>query len=43
MLIARAATTTSVNSEIELSIIISTLARDVIGGKSVALNAVAVE
>jgi hypothetical protein len=43
MLIARAATTTRVRSEIELSTIISTMARDVIGGTSPALNAVAVE
>ena len=41
-LTARAATTTSVNSEIVLSSIISILARRVSGAASVGLNAVAV-
>ena len=43
ILIARAPTTTIVASDIELSTIISILARDVSGMTSVVLNAVAVE
>ena len=43
MLIARAATITSVTSETELSTIISIFARPVSGRTSVGLNAVAVQ